>query len=171
MPKTKEQKQTVVQSLVELVGRQQSMEFVDVKGVSVKEIEAFRKQLREIGAKLVIVKKTLFRRALEEKGIGHALKEFAGQMATIFAFEDPVAPIKQTDAFAKVTTKLKVLGGYFERAFQTRESMLAIAQLPSKDGLRAKLLSTILAPSSRIVNILNQNVKGLLVVLRAKSNQ
>ncbi|MBI2121165.1 MAG: 50S ribosomal protein L10 [Candidatus Wildermuthbacteria bacterium] len=169
MPKTKAQKQTIIQTLADLVERQKSMEFIDVKGMTVKELEAFRAQLRSVGAKLAIVKKTLFRKALIEKGIEHTLKDFEGQMAAVVGLEDPIAPIKQTSVFAKTNLKLKVLGGYFEKAFQSKESMLAIAQLPSKDEMLAILLRTISAPTSRIVNILNQNVKGLLIVLRAKS--
>ncbi len=169
MPKTKTQKQTIVQSIAEYIDRQKAMVFVDYKGMGVKELSALRSQLKQAQGRLVVMKKTLFQKALKEKGIALNVKNLVGQVAAIFALDDPVAPIKSASIFAKTHDKLNILGGYFEHSEQSKETMTAIASLPSRQELLGRLVGTIASPVSGFVSVLQGNIKGLLAVLSAKS--
>jgi large subunit ribosomal protein L10 len=95
-----------------------------------------------------------------------------GQIGAIFAFEDPFAPMKAANAFAKTHEHLKILGGYFENEIQSAVSIVAIASLPSREELLARLVGTLAAPMSGFARVLQGNIKGLVYVLaqRAKTN-
>lgn len=170
MPKTKAQKQTILQNIAEYIDRQKAMVFVDTKGISVKELSALRSQLKTAQGKLLVMKKTLFQKALKEKGIALNVKNLMGQIAAVFALEDPVAPIKNASVFAKTHDKLKILGGYFEHSEQGKEAIMAIANLPSRQELLGSLVRVIASPISGFVSATQGNIKGLLAVLKAKTN-
>ena len=167
MPKTKEQKQDSVKELQEALETQQSMVFVNYSGLGVKEISAFRRQLREQGARLLVTKKTLLDRVFKEKGIEINAKGLAGQLATVFSFEDPIAGIKTTDTFQKEHQNVEILGGYFENKEIDIAGITQIAKLPGKQELLGQLVGTLAAPISGFATVLQGNTKGLLVALTA----
>lgn len=169
MPKTKAQKQTILNQLAENLAKQQAMVFVDYKGLKVKDMLALRDQLRQVGSKLVVAKKTLLSKVMKEKGIGIDLKGMDGQVGAIFAFEDSLAPMKAANTFAKTNENLKIVGGYFENEIQSAASIVAIASLPGKEELLAKLVGTLAAPMSGFVTVLQGNIKGLVYILAQKA--
>lgn len=165
MPKTKAQKQTILNQLAENLAKQQAMVFVDYKGLKVKDMLELRDQLKQAGSKLVVAKKTLLAKVMKEKGIGIDLKSMDGQIGAIFAFEDSLAPMKTANTFAKTNENLKIVGGYFENEIHSAASIVAIASLPGKEELLAKLVGTLAAPLSGFVSVLQGNIKGLMRVL------
>lgn len=174
MPKTKAQKQTILNQLAENLAKQKAMVFVNYKGLKVKDMLALRDQLKQVGSKLVIAKKTLLQKAINERGlsagrqgIGIDLKGMEGQIGAIFAFEDSLAPMKAANTLAKSNENLKILGGYFENEIQSAASIVAIANLPSKDELLAKLVGTLAAPIAGFATVLQGNIKGLVIALNA----
>ncbi|MEK7542270.1 MAG: 50S ribosomal protein L10 [Patescibacteria group bacterium] len=169
MPKTKQQKKEILNQLAENLEKQSAMVFVDYKGLKVGDMITLRKQLKETGSELMISKKTLFSKAMKEKGIEVDFKNMEGQIGTIFAFEDPMIPIKTANTFAKANEKLKILGGYFERELQNAASIVTLANLPSREELLAKLLYTMTAPLSDFAIVLQGNIKGLIYVLAQKA--
>ena len=114
MPKTKDQKQQILNQLTENVASQKAIVFVDYKGLKVGDMTVLRKQLKEAGSKLIVTKKTLLSKILKDKGIDANLKGMDGQLGAIFAHEDPVVPMKTVHTFGKQNENLKILGGYFE---------------------------------------------------------
>jgi len=171
MPKTKVQKQEILNQLKENLDKQQAIVFVDYKGLKVGEMGDLRKQLRETRSKLVVAKKTLLSKVLKEKGIDTDLKNMEGQMGAIFAYEDPVAPMKTAYTFGKQHTNLKILGGYFENEIQSAASITAIAMLPTREELLAKLVGTMAAPMSGFATVLQGNIKGLVIALKAMTEK
>lgn len=167
MPKTKQQKQEVLAQLAENIDKQNAVIFVDYKGLNVGQITDLRKQLRSVGSKMIVAKKTLLSKVLKEKKIDANVENMDGQIAAIFAFEDPVLPMKTAHTFAKSNVHLKILGGYFENEIQNAESIVTIANLPSREELLAKLLVTMAAPMTGFVTVLQGNIKGLVVALSA----
>ncbi len=163
--KTKAQKATTIKGLGEHIEKQHSILFVDYKGLKVKELLLLRKQLKELGAKLQVAKKTLLKKALQEKGIDMDLKGMEGQVAAIFSFQDAFSPIKSVAAFARITENVKILGGYIEGLVRDALSMKEIASLPSKQELLGRLVGNIAAPMSGFLNVMQGNIKGLLRVL------
>ena len=147
------------------------MVFVDYKGLKVKDMLDLRDQLKKAGSKLVVTKKTLLEKAMKEKGIGVDLKGMAGQIGAIFAFEDSLAPMKTTNTFAQKNDNLKIVGGYFENEIQSAASIVAIANLPGREELLARLVGTLAAPISGFASVLQGNIKGLLYVLSKAKTQ
>ena len=165
MPKSRQQKQTILQKIGENLKASNSLLFVNYKGLKVKELLLLRKQLKELGAKLQVAKKTLLKKALQEKGIDMDLKGMEGQVAAIFALQDPFSPIKSVAAFAKTAENLKILGGYIENQVRDATTMKEIASLPSKEELLGRLVGSIASPISGFLNVMQGNIKGLVRVL------
>ena len=167
--KTKQQKQEILNQLAEHLAKQQAMMFVSYKGLKVGDMTSLRNQLKEAGAKLVVSKKTLLSKVLREKKIDENLKGMEGQIGTIFAFDDPFAPMKIAYAFGKTNGNLKILGGYFENELQNAANIVAIANLPSREELLSRLVGTMAFPMSGFVSVLQGNIKGLMTVLTRRS--
>lgn len=165
MPKTKQQKQGILDQLKENLDKQTALVFIDYKGLKVGDMTSLRSQLKEAGSKLVVAKKTLLSKIMKEQGIEADLKGMEGQIGAIFAFEDPVAPLKTAHTFAKTNENVKIVGGYFENELQDASSMTAIANLPSREDLLAHLVGTMAAPISGFATVLQGNIKGLITVL------
>ena len=162
---TKTQKQEKVQELERYLKDQQGMVFVDVQGIKVKEIAQLRHSLKLLGAKLTVIKKTLFQKALKEAGKEFNLKDFQGQIAAIFAFENLLPALKETKTFSKKQQMFQVKGGYFEGEFQSALRMLEIADIPSRQELLAGLVRSMASPISQLTYVLQGNIKGLIRVL------
>jgi len=169
MPKTKTQKQSILQQIAENLKNQQSLLFVDYKGIGVKDLSLLRKQLKEVGAKLEVAKKTLLSRAFKEQGIDADFKNMEGQIALIYSFEDPLAGIKTTHTFAKKRDDIKLLAGYMENQMLDAGQVKELALLPSREQLLGRFVGTIAAPMQGLITVFEGNIKGLMYVLVQKA--
>jgi len=167
MAKTKAQKQDISQQIADNLKNQQSLLFVDYKGIGVKDLSLLRSQLKEVQAKFEVAKKTLFSRVFAEKGIDTDFKSMEGQIAVVYSFEDPIAGIKATHTFAKGRGDIKLLGGYMENQLLDAEQIKELALLPSKEQLLGQFVGILAAPMQGLVSVLAGNLKGLVVALSA----
>jgi len=173
MPKTKEQKENTVKDLVDKLSRFKSLIFVNFVGLKVKEVTKLRRLCEEAGIDYLVTKKTLMKIALDKAGIkDFNPKELKGNIALVFGFEDEVAPAKLLDKFAKDHEALKFLAGILvtgpkEYKIMDVLGVKSLATLPSKLELLAKMVGSIKAPLSGLVNILEGNLRGLVLVLKA----
>lgn len=124
-----------------------------------------RETLKKDKCRIEVVKKTLLDIVLKDKKIKAVRNKFAGEVALIFGFEDEVAPAKIIHQFSLKNENIKILGGIFEDKFVGKEEIIALAKLPSKQELYAKVVGTINAPISGFVNVLNGNLRGLVYIL------
>jgi len=164
MALSKEKKQNILKDLKEKIEKQKSIAFVDFKGLKVKSLSLLRKKIKEAGGNFQVAKKTLIRLALEKFNL-RLDKELEGEIALIFAFEDPISPLKEAFKFSQTNANIKFLAGFFEGKFIGKEEVLSLAQLPSKDELLTKLVWTIQSPISGLVNVLQGNLRNLVYVL------
>ncbi len=132
-----------------------AMWVVDYRGLSVKEAEALRHAVREADAHMCVYKNTLMRLALENAGLPAMDEALSGPSAFIFAAGDPVASAKAIKDFAKSSKKLVIKGGMMDGRAYNAEEVEAIAALPSREELIAKLLGTISNPMVKMVRVLN----------------
>lgn len=167
MPKTKTQKQEIVAQLAENMESQKSMVFVDFAGLSVKNMEKLRGQLRELGARLSVAKKTLFDKAASKSGIPAEFGKLEGQIGTVFAFQDELDPMKAIHKASKEMEGLKILGGYIEQEMRGVEYIETLAKLPGREVLLGQLVGTVSAPMRGFVTVLEGNIKGLVVAMDA----
>ena len=167
--KTKTQKQNIIEQIADNLKKQQSVLFINYKGIGVKDLSQLRKQLKEVGAKLQVAKKTLFSAAFAKEGIKTDLKGMEGQIAVIYSFEDPIAGAKAAYAFSRGRDDVKLLSGYMENQLLTTEQVQELAQLPSREQLLARFVKTISNPMQGFVRVLEGNIKGLITVLSEKA--
>ncbi|MDP3982371.1 MAG: 50S ribosomal protein L10 [bacterium] len=166
MPKTKAQKEGIVEQIRGLLDKNPSaLAFVDFKGIRVKEFSRLRKELQESGGKLMVAKKTLLAKIFKEKGIHVDPHILEGQLALALAFQDPIEVIKRVHEFKIDKETLKVLGGYMEGEWYAPEQVQAIASLPPRQALLARLVGTIASPLSNTIGVLQGTIKGLITVL------
>ncbi|MDQ5944482.1 MAG: large subunit ribosomal protein [Patescibacteria group bacterium] len=168
MAKTRAQKEQDLQKLVENLDSAKLAVLADYRGLDVPAISELRNTLRENGVKLVVAKNTLVRKAAAQsaKEITQ-LEVFTGPMAIAFG-TDEVEAAKLMADFAKANKALEIVGGIDEAGeVLTREAVMALAQLPSREQLLAQVVGTVAAPLSGMVRVLNGNLSGLVYALQA----
>jgi len=125
---------------------------------------ALRKELRGQGIDLKVIKKTLINIALKDAGVNMNVKEMEGQIALAISQEDEVMAAKIVAKAAKANENLKIVGGILGKDALSKEEIIALSKLPSKEELLAKFVGTINAPVSGFVNVLAGNLRGLVNV-------
>ena len=140
------EKQAAVDVLADKFKGAASFVVVDYRGLTVAEVTELRKQLREAGVDMQVVKNTLLRRAADAAGIEGLEDVFVGPTAIAFSEEEVVAPAKIIVEFAETAPVLEVKGGYLEGKVVSVETIEEVAKLPSREGLLSMLLSVLQAP-------------------------
>ncbi|MBU4422055.1 50S ribosomal protein L10 [Candidatus Parcubacteria bacterium] len=164
MPKTKEQKKHQIDKLIKKLQDNKSVVFANYNGLKVKETEALRAKCRENALDCGMAKKNLLRLALKNLGIENI--ELEGEVIALFG-NDEVAPAKTAAEFAKKHEALKIIAGVVDGKFATQKEIVALAKLPSREELLAKMVGSINAPISGFVNVLAGNIRNLVYVLNA----
>lgn len=172
MAKSKQQKELTLGQLTERLGAAKSVVFADFRGLTVKEATEFRNKARKDDIKVLVAKKTLMRLAFSKAGYeGVDPSKIEGSLVMITGMSDEVAPAKLAADFAKDHEALKIVAGVLERKLVDAAAIKALAKLPSKQELLAKLVGTLNAPVSGLVNVLAGNLRGLVNVLNAVKDQ
>lgn len=143
---------------------------VNYRGLSVKESQELRRNLRESSARMSVFKNNLVKRALSEKSLPD-MEVLEGPTACVFYESDPVAPAKALKAFAKAHPVLEIKGGLTDGQVVTMDQVKAIADLPSQEELIAKLLGTLQNPATKIVRVLNGPAEAFARVVSAIADQ
>lgn len=167
MAKTRAQKEQDLQELTDRLKSAKSVVLTDYRGTTVKDIDAFRKGLRKEGVASKVYKMTLVKKAMEANNIDASSIDYKTPVILSISEEDEVAPARVIKNLSKDIKTITILSGVFDNKFASREQVLVLADLPSKDELRAKLVGTINAPVSGFVNVLAGNLRGLVNVLNA----
>ncbi len=140
---------------------------VDYRGLTVKESESLRGAIREADAQLKVLKNTLTQRALAELELPTMDEILAGPSAFVFTNGDPVAAAKTLKKFGKDNKNLVIKGGIMEGREVNAEQVQAIAELPSREELIAKLLGTLQNPMQGMVRVLNGPMESFTRVVDA----
>ena len=168
---TKDKKKTIVSELEKKIAKQKLVIFSDFKGVRVKELSGLRKQIKQEEGELRVAKKTLARIAFKKAGLEIDTKKLEGEIAFVFGYKDQVGPAKMLYQFSKNNPAFKILGGFLEKEQKGADEIIALAQLPTRDELLAKLVGSVAFPLSGLANVLQGNIKGLITVLsKIKTN-
>jgi large subunit ribosomal protein L10 len=144
---------------------------VDYRGLTVKEAEALRLNIRSQGASLKVYKNSLTElalKALEMPDLGDML---IGPSAFVFAAGDPAASAKAIKAYAAANPKLELKGGLLDGNLMSAEQVKAVADLPTRDELIAKLLGTMQNPLAGMARVLNGPMSAFARVVGAIRDQ
>lgn len=169
MPKTRLQKQEILRTIEEKIKKSKSIVFAKFDALGVKDNEALRSNLKKSDSEYLVAKKTLLDIAFKEKGIENLqIKNFEGKIAAVFAYGDEVAPAKAVYDFKKgKEDKIEFVGGVLENKYLNKEQVSALAMLPSKNELYAKMVGSLNAPITGFVNVLAGNLRKFVYVLKA----
>jgi len=144
---------------------------VNYKGLKVAHLTELRKRLVKAGAEVHIVKNSVFRVAAQEAGVGELNGALAGQLAVVTGQKDISAAAKALKNFAAEFDKLKFKFGYLNNQRLEEAAIVALADLPSLDVLRATLLGVLNAPATKLAVLLNTPATMLAQVIKAKSEK
>jgi len=135
-------------------------------GLTVAQMQTLRKQMKQAGATVKVAKNRLAKIALDGMDVATIAPLLKGP--TLLAYSnDPVAAPKVAVDFAKINDKFVILGGAMGRTSLNTDGVKALATLPSLDELRAKLLGLIVAPATKIAQVVNAPATKLVRVFGA----
>lgn len=166
-------KEAVVESFRETIREARSVVLTEFHGFTVDESVALRAKLRERGVTYRVIKNTLARRAVADTPMEVIGEHLRGPTAWAFSVEDPVAPAKGLVDYlseAAVKDNLRIKAGYLQGKILDLAAVQALAKLPGRDELRAKLLSVFLARPTELVRVLAARPIEFLNVLKARSD-
>ncbi len=168
----RQEKEKAIEQLKADFANSQASIVVDYKGLTVSQMSALRKNLRQSGASLKVAKLTLVKRALSDNAAIAALSDrLKEQLAIVFIGSESPAVAKALLEFSKKHEKLDVIAGSLQASILTKSEILELAKLPSKEVLIAQLLGTLQAPVTGLVCVLNMLVLRLLFVLKEIENK
>jgi len=172
MALTKVEKQELITTIGDLLTTSKLTVVAKYEGTTVKAMQELRRQARDSGTKVKVVKNRLIKKALEQHDVFKDVdtSSLTGMLAYAFNPDDEVAPAQVLANFAKTNPSIEFVGAFtLDGSFMSAEDVKALASLPSKDQLRGILVGTIAAPLSGFVNVLSGNVRGVLNVLSARA--
>lgn len=153
-----EKKKEVVKEIQEKFANAKSVVLSDYRGLNVAETTELREKFREAGVEYKVYKNNLVKLAVKGTDFEEITADLTGPNAIAFGYEDPVVPAKVIKDFAKEHENLSLKTGIIEGEYFGAEKMLKIAEIPSKDELIVRFLSSIKSPVNNFVYLLN-NIK------------
>jgi len=162
---TKQKKQEILKDLEAGLKKAKIIIFVNFHGLNVVASHKLRKLLREIGVKYLVVKKTLAKKALEAIKFEGVAPEMEGELALAYSDGDPLASAKALEKFAKENKTIKLIGGVWDSNYINSETVVMLANIPSREILLSKLVYVINSPIRGMVVTLNGVIRNLVSVL------
>ncbi|HTX78888.1 MAG TPA: 50S ribosomal protein L10 [Longilinea sp.] len=167
---SKEKKSNLQAQYQDLLKNSQAVFVIGYNGMTMKDIDALRAKLREIGGELHVVKNTLAMRALKEAGMPET-DYFVGTSLMGFAFNDPPAIAKILDEAVSKAEIFTVKGGYLGTEVLNAKQVKALASLPPLPVMRARLLGLLQTPATQLVRTLAEPGRRVAFVIKAHSEQ
>ena len=149
----KSEKQTVVTDVAAQAARSQTLALAEYRGLTVAHLDVLRKQARDKGVYLHVLKNTLARRAVAGTPFEVASESMVGPLIYGFS-EDAVAAAKVISDFAKGNDKLVIKAGAYAGKKLNPEGVKALASIPSKEVLLAQLAGLLKSPIARTARVL-----------------
>src|SRR6266436_4777756 len=144
---------------------------VDYKGLNVGHMTELRRRLVKAGAEIHVVKNSIFRLAAKEAGVADLNGALVGQMAVVTGQRDISTAAKVIKKFGTEFDKLKVHFGYLNNERLEQPEIMTLADLPSMEVLRGKLLGLFNAPATKLAVLLNTPASQLARVLAARKDK
>lgn len=162
-----ENKKQIVESIKAKITESKSVVLVDYKGLTVAQDTELRNAFRKAGVEYKVLKNTLVRKAFNELGVNDFDSDLNGPTAVAFG-SDEVTPAKiAMEEIKKLEDKIKVKSGYVEGSRVDVAGVKALASMPSKEELVAKMLGSMQAPISNFAGVLSSIVRSVVIALNA----
>lgn len=157
-----------VAALKERLGAAETAVLTEYRGLTVRQLSDLRKQLKAAAAEYKVVKNRLARLAVKDSPLDPLGTHFKGPMGLVFTRQDPVAVAKALQAFVKNNPALTIKLGLVEGKVLQPAELKALADLPSKEQLRAQIVGALQGPMSQLVSLLQAPMRQLVYVLEAR---
>ena len=141
---------------------------VDYKGLTVGQFTELRKRLTRAGSEVHVVKNSIFRIAAKEAGVADLSGTLDGQLAVVTGQRDVSVAAKALKTFQSEFEKPRLKFGYLNNQRLETAELMALADLPSIEVLRGKLLGLLQAPAAQLARLLNTPATQLARVLQAR---
>lgn len=173
MALTKQAKAEAIDKVKSLLASSKMTVAARYSGTSVKELQGLRRQAKDNGTTIIVVKNRLFKRALESSGFKQAAGDIAltGQLIYAFNDSDEAAAAQVLANFAKTNPQVELITGLDATgAVMAADDLTMLASLPTKQQLRSMLAGTLMASFGNLVGVLSAPNRSLLNVLAAHAD-
>ena len=158
-----------VEALKERLGNASTAVLTEYRGLTVRQLSDLRKQLKAAAAEYRVVKNRLARLAVKNSPLDPLAGHLKGPTGLVIARQDPVGVAKALQAFGRTNPAFAVRVGLVEGELLDAPGLRALADLPSKDALRAQLVGAVQGPMSQLISLLTAPQRELVQVLEARS--
>jgi large subunit ribosomal protein L10 len=168
----KEKKQEAVKKAEKVIGDAKVAVVTDYRGMTVADMNKLRRKLREAGVEYRVVKNNLAAIAAKNAGKGDMKELLIGPSAVAFGYTDEVAAAKILTEYIRMTKPpLRIRGGLLQTRLLSADEVTALALLPPREVLVARVVGQMKSPLYSLVTVLNGNLAGLTRVLQARKEQ
>jgi len=165
------QKAKTIDELSHQLSRASLVIVTDYRGLKVADLQTLRGTLRPTGGEIHIAKNTLTRIAANNVGVSGLDPMLEGPSALVFAYEDVVQTARAVTDFVRTSRILSVKGGVMGDRAVSAADVEAIATLPSREVLQARLLGMLVSPMARTLGVLTEPSRSMVYLLNARSEQ
>jgi large subunit ribosomal protein L10 len=149
-----EKKQVVIDEIKEHLNKARSVVLVDARGLTVEQDTVLRKQLREAGVDYKVYKNTMLRFAVKDTAYENLNQHFAGPTAVAFSYNDPTTAASLISKQFKAMPNLEFKAGMLDNVVYDSKGMAAVAEIPPKEVLIAKLLGSFKSPLASFARLI-----------------
>lgn len=168
MPKTRSQKEALIELAADRLERAKAAVFAKINGFTMAEADELRGRTSGQGLVAFVLKRTLLKRALNQAKIsGLDVSALDGSLLTLVGFDDEISPAKTLVEFSKKHESLTILAGLMNGQAIGNDCVRSLAALPGRLELLGHLVGSIRAPLAGLANILSGNLRGLVRILQA----
>ena len=168
---TKAFKSEKIDAIKSKVEKAQVAIITEYKGYTVEEITNLRRALQKEGGDYMVTKNTLTKVAIKGTNYEAMAELMKGPIAIAFGFEDQVSPAKVVSKFIKDSKKGEILGAVLDGNLLSASEAKALANLPSKEELYAKMLGSINSPATGLTLGINGIMAALTRAVAAVRDQ
>ncbi len=166
----KEKKESYIKEMAAQFDKSEAVLVTHYQGLSVKELDNLRKQMREHGIQFKITKNRITKIALQKSRCKDISNLFTGPTAVALS-KDAISSAKILTKFSKENENLKILGGIMGKEILDVAAVANVATLPTLDEARAKIIGILRSPAQKIVSILLAPASKIAILALEKSKK
>jgi large subunit ribosomal protein L10 len=165
------EKAGTIEELRRRLGGATAAVLTEYRGLSVHQLSELRKQLKAASAEYRVVKNRLARVAIEGSALASLRPHLSGPIGVVIARKDPAAVAKTLQGFAKTNPALQVRMGVVDGQLLDPQGLKAVADLPSREALRAQVVGAVQGPLAQLVGLLQAPQRELAYILAERGKQ
>lgn len=163
----KKAKESIVEAVREKFAKSKATFITEYQGIKAVEMNEIRKAFRDSSVEMKILRNTLAKRAITGSDAEVLSDKLAGPVAIVFSYKDAAAAAKKLTEFAKEKPNLKIRAGSLGKKVISINEIKALAELPPREVLLAKLLGSMKSPATGFVGVLSGVQRKFLYALNA----